>query len=140
MVTWTLQSNACDVLSLGPRAAGRLATVGVRTVSELLAAKPQAAADRQFSAETIAAWQREARLLLSVPELSAEAVRILATLGIGSAVALARSAPTELIAKVESLWRDQVKHSWIATISKPTTAELCAWIRLAHQQNYQQVA
>ena len=94
------------MLGLGPRAAGRLATVGVRTVKELLAAKPQAAADKQFSAETIACWQREARLVIAVAGLPAEAARLLAVVGIASAERLARSTPTELIAKLEALWHD----------------------------------
>lgn len=134
MVNWTWQSNACDVLGLGPRAAGRLATVGVRTVAELLAAKPEAAADKQFSAETIAGWQREARLLVAVPQLSCDAARILAAVEIASPERLARSTPTELIAKIEALWRLQEAQSWLATKAKPTTAEICAWIGLANQQ------
>ena len=134
MVTYTLQSNACDVLGLGPRAAGRLATVGVRTVAELLAAKPQTAADKQFSVETIAAWQREARLLVAMPQLPSAAARILAAIGIASAERLARCTPTELIAKIESLWRESQENSWLTVIAKPTTAEICAWINLTKQQ------
>lgn len=142
MVRWTLQSNACDVLGLGPRAAGRLATVGVRTVTDLLAVQPQVAADQQFSAETIAAWQREARLLVGVPELLGDAARILATIEVTSAERLARSTPTELIAKIEALWRDATPQSWVAKTTKPTTSEICAWIGLAnqHPQNRSQAA
>ena len=135
MVTFTWQSNACDVLGLGPRAAGRLATVGVRTVAELWAVQPQAAADRQFSVETIAAWQREARLLVGVPELSSDAARVLAAIEVASAERLARSTPTELIAKIEALWRDALPESWVAKKIKPSTAEICAWIGLANQQH-----
>jgi hypothetical protein len=135
MVTWTFDCNACDVLGLGPRAAGRLATVGVRTVRELLAAKPQAAADRQFSAETIAGWQREARLLIGVPELTSDAARIIAAIEIASAERLARSTPTELIAKIEALWQNQQSHTWLAKIAKPSTAEICAWIGHANRQS-----
>ena len=133
MVTWTLECNACDVLGLGPRAAGRLATVGVRTVAELLAIKPQAAADKQFSAETIASWQREARLLVNVPELSSIAARILAAIEVASAERLARSTPTELIAKIEALWQSRESHTWLANIAKPSTAEICAWIGVAQR-------
>ena len=120
MVQWTLQSNACDVLSLGPRAAGRLATVGVRTVAELLAAKPQTAADRQFSAETIAAWQREARLLIELPLLPIDAARILAAIQVSSALQLLRSTPTQLIAEIENLWRESEAPSWLASQEKPS--------------------
>jgi hypothetical protein len=114
----------------------------VRTVADLLAAKPQAAADRQFSVETIAAWQREARLLVGVPELSGEAARVLAAIEVASAERLARSTPTELIAKIEALWRDALPDSWVAKKTKPSTAEICAWIGLAnqHHQNLPQAA
>lgn len=133
MIAWTLQSNACDVLGLGPRAAGRLATVGVRTVKELLAAKPQAAADRQFSAETIAGWQREARLIVGVPELASDAARILSAIEVASVERLARSTPTELIAKIEALWQNQHSHTWLTKVAKPTTADVCGWISSAQQ-------
>ena len=135
MIAWTLESNACDVLGLGPRAAGRLATVGVRSVQELLAVKPHVAADKQFSVVTIASWQREARLLIGLPELSGLAARILAAGEIGSAERLARSTPTELIAKIESLWRNPDEHSWLTDVAKPTMTEICEWIAMAQQHN-----
>lgn len=134
MIAWTLQSNACDVLGLGPRAAGRLATVGVRTVGELLAAKPQAAADQQFSAETIACWQREAKLLIGVPELASDAARILAAIDVSSGERLARTTPTEIITKLESLWQNVDVHTWLAQMCKPTTAEICDWIAKAQHR------
>jgi predicted RecB family nuclease len=140
MVNWTLQSNACDVLGLGPRAAGRLATVGVRTVADLLAAKPQAAADKQYSADTIAAWQREARLIVSLPTLPNEAARLLAAAGVSSAERLARSTPTELIAKLEALWRDADSQSWLIRQAKPSSAEVCAWIAIAIKPSLQEAA
>ena len=132
MIQWTLQSNACEVLGLGPRAAGRLATVGVRTVAELLATKPQAAADPQFSAETVAAWQREAKLLIDLPLLPCDAARILAAIGVHSAEQLLRSTPTELIAEIETLWREEAE-TWLASKEKPTVRAVCAWIGIAHQ-------
>lgn len=138
MVQWTLQSNACDVLGLGPRAAGRLATVGVRTVAELLAARPQAAADKHYSSETIAVWQREARLIVALPELPNEAARILAAIEISSAERLARSTPTELIANIEALWRESQENSWFAGKEKPSTAEICSWIALANPSREQE--
>lgn len=140
MVNWTLTSNACDVLGLGPRAAGRLATVGVRTVNDLLAAKPQAAADQQFSADTIASWQREARLIVSLPTLPNDAARILAAVGVSSAERLARSTPTELIAKLEAFWREANSQSWLAQKAKPTSAEVCSWISIAINPTLQEAA
>lgn len=140
MVQWTLHSNACDVLSLGPRAAGRLATVGVRTVAELLATKPQAAADGQFSAETVAAWQREAKLLVALPQLPSDAARVLAAIGVGSAEQLLHSTPTQLIAEIESLWRSENAHTWKKVLEKPTVRAVCAWIGIAQQASSSRAA
>lgn len=140
MVQWTLQSNACDVLSLGPRAAGRLATVGVRTVAELLAVKPQAAADRQFSAEMVAAWQRESRLVIALPQLPSDAARILAAIGVSSVEQLLHATPTQLIAEIESLWREEDAKSWKNVLEKPTVRAVCAWIGVAHQANSSRAA
>lgn len=59
--------------SIGPRLAERLAAVSVRTVAELLVANAGALAEalgqRHITAETIADWQSQSRLLLDIPGL-----------------------------------------------------------------------
>ncbi|MCH8839652.1 MAG: DUF4332 domain-containing protein [Planctomycetes bacterium] len=137
MAHWTHQSNVADVLSLGPRTAGRLLRLGVHSVSQLLAAKPQAVAERlgdsRFNAETVADWQREARLLIEAPDLPTEAARLLAVAGFSSARRVARATPTELLAAVEQLADDPERASWVSQQPRPSVKEVNTWIRCAQQ-------
>jgi Domain of unknown function (DUF4332) len=137
MAYWTFQSNVADVLSLGPRTAGRLGQFGVRTVTQLIAADPQALAERlrdeRFTAEVVADWQREAKLLIDAPELAGEAARVLAAAGFNSAQRVARATPTELLAAVEQLAQDESRASWFAQLPKASVQKVNAWIQCAQQ-------
>ena len=139
MMEWNLQSNVCDVLALGPRAAGQLATVGVRTVAELVAARPQVVAarigEKLMTAEVISAWQCESRLILALPQLPAEAARVLAAAGFGSAHRIGLCSPTELLAAIETTHKKNLTAKnvvgWLAETALPTIAEVGEWIHLA---------
>ncbi len=137
MTRWTHQSNVADVLSLGPRIAGRLTQLGVRTVTQLLAAKPQAVAERlqdeRFSSRIVADWQRETRLLVDAPGLPAEAARRLAAAGFSSAQRIARFTPTELLSELEKSCRAADASEWLPQQPKPSVKEVNAWIRCAQQ-------
>ena len=144
MTRWNYQSNVADVLSLGPRTAGRLLQLGVRTAADLLAAKPQALArrlnDEKLSTETIVAWQGETQLLLELPELGADAARVLAAIGFASSDAIARTTPTELLAQWETSCRAQPERSWLSQSPRPSVGEVNLWIRYAQQTPLQRVA
>jgi len=132
---WTLESNVADVLALGPRTAGRLLRLGVRSAGNLLAAKPHEIAERlkdsRFSAETVAEWQREARLLIEAPELPSDAARLLAAAEYSAAERVARATPTELLAALERLSEDPNRSGWVAQQAKPDVIEVNTWIRCA---------
>lgn len=132
MMHWNLNSNAGDVLSLGPRTAGRLATVGIRSVAELLAAQPQAVARRLQgpSSRVLVTWQCEARLILELPQLPATAARLLAAAEIGNADQIRRCTPTELFALLETAQQSHPE-SWLAETDLPTIAEISDWIHAA---------
>ena len=131
---WNLNSNAGDVLSLGPRTAGRLATVGIRSVAELLAAKPPAVARRLqeqlLSPQVFAAWQYEARLILELPQLPGAAARLLAAAEIGNVERIRHCTPTELFAMLEAA-QQSCPESWLAETDLPSISELSGWIQLA---------
>ena len=133
---WNLQSNVCDVLALGPRTAGRLATVEIRTVAELLAARPQAVVLRlselSITLEVVTAWQCEARLVLALPQLPALAARLLAAAGFGSAERIGLCTPTELLAAIETA-QQKTSAGWLAKTTLPTVAKVGEWIYLAQQ-------
>ncbi len=137
MAHWTHQSNVADLLSLGPRTAGRLLRLGVHTVGQLLAAQPQAVAERlgdsRFNVETVADWQREARLLIEAPDLPSEVARLLVAAGFSAAQRVARATPTELLAAVEQLADDPERASWVSQQPRPSVKEVNTWIRCAQQ-------
>jgi len=128
---WNLQSNASDVLALGPRTAGQLARVGISTVAELLAAKPQSVVWRlAMDIDVFGAWQREAQLILALPQLPAVAARMLAEVGLSSVVEINRYAPTQLLAELETAQQKKLG-GWLAQTTLPTVVEISNWIRAA---------
>jgi hypothetical protein len=131
---WTLESNVSDVLGLGPRTAAQLLSVGISSARQLLAAKAPAIAcripDGRVSTEVVACWQREASLVLEAPELAERAIRLLAAAGFHHANRLAASTPTELVATVERIQR-QDDAAWIAKQPPPTVREASDWILAA---------
>jgi len=144
MPQWTLHSNVADVLSLGPRTAGRLMQVGVRTVAELLAVKPQAVARRlgeeRFRAEIIELWQAEAQLVLAMPALPVQAARVLAAIGYSSHEKIARSTPTELLGAFEMACEKSLGGGWLEKNSSPSISELATWIRCAQLSSVERAA
>lgn len=134
IMRWNIHSNASDVLALGPRTAGRLASVGIRTVSELLAAQAMVVARRleNISVDQFAQWQREASLIVEIPELPAETARLLATADCACAQTLAASTPTELLAKLE-VAKQSTDDQWFAQSTMPSVSMASAWIELACQ-------
>lgn len=132
---WNLNSNACDVLGLGPRTAGLLATVGIRTVDELLVADSVCVAGRlkiaSITADSILQWQHEARLLLALPELPSDGARYLAAAELSSVEQIGQLTPTELLAILES--KRENSNDWLAKAPLPSIATVSEWIRTALQ-------
>ena len=135
MIKWNLRSNVADVLSLGPRTSAKLLRLGVQTVEHLLVAKPHLLsvrlADERINWKTISCWQREAQLILVLPELGSQAVRTLALADFFSAQQLAQSSPTALLAKLEQLVADLKETEGMASVSLPDFVEVSRWIECA---------
>ena len=144
MARWNDQSNVADVLSLGPRTAGKLLQLGVRSAGEMLEARPSELARRfnepRYSAELIAAWQRETQLLLELPKLAADTARVLAALGFSRAETVAKSTPTELLTVWETTQREQDAASWLQDSPQPSVREVNSWIQQAQQASAQRAA
>ncbi|MGD9829783.1 MAG: DUF4332 domain-containing protein [Hyphomicrobiaceae bacterium] len=95
-------SPVVDAPAIGPKTADRLMAVGIDTVADLLAADPSATAEavavRHIKPATIADWQDQARLVLTVPGLSGTNAQLLVGAGYRSAEAVAKAEQGALLA------------------------------------------
>jgi predicted flap endonuclease-1-like 5' DNA nuclease len=94
-------ASVVDAPSIGPKTAGRLNLIGVKTVGDLLEVSPEDAAARirqgHINARVIKDWQAQALLACSVPELSALAAQLLVGAGVSSVDDLASADPDFLV-------------------------------------------
>jgi len=137
MMEWNLRSNVADVLSLGPRTSAKLLRLDVQTVEHLLVARPHLLsvrlADERIGWKTIACWQREAKLLIALPKLSAGVALLLAIAEFSSPQKVAQCSPTELIAVLEQLGAEKMKSAGWKADALPGFAEVSDWIGCAQQ-------
>jgi predicted flap endonuclease-1-like 5' DNA nuclease len=91
----TREASVVDAPSIGPKTAGRLSVIGVKTVGDLLALSPDEAAKQikqsHINVQIIKDWQAQALLACSVPELSGTAAQLLVGAGVTSVEDLATS-------------------------------------------------
>lgn len=94
--------------AIGPRMAGHLAKVGIRTVAELLEADPADIATRlaatpaasSIDAATVRVWQQQARLVSTIPGMRGTHTFLLVGAGYGSVEAIAQASADKLCADV----------------------------------------
>ncbi len=86
-------ASVVDAPSIGPKTAGRLSVIGVKTVGDLLELSPDDAAKQikasHINARIIRDWQTQALLACSIPELSGTMAQLLVGAGISSVADLA---------------------------------------------------
>ncbi len=121
--------------SIGPKTAARLDAVGVRTVGELLAADPEATANRlavrHIRAQDLRDWQDQARLVMAVPRLRGHDAQILVGANIRSAEALA-TAPAADVLNAALQFLGTKKGAWVRRgNTEPDREEVDAWVASA---------
>ena len=98
-------SSLADAPSIAHRTAEKLAAVGIRTVCDLLAKKPEDVAGRlklgHVKPETVREWQVQARLACRVPNLRSLDVKILVACGICEPEELACCEALDLLDRVD---------------------------------------
>jgi len=94
-------ASVVDAPSIGPKTAGRLNLIGVKTVGDLLEVTPEDAAARikqgHINARVIKDWQAQALLACTVPELSALGAQLLVGAGVSTVEDLATADPDFLV-------------------------------------------
>lgn len=100
----TPAQDIVDAPSIGPRMAERLKPIGLATVADLLAANPEATADKlgyqSVNARTVREWQDQTRLVCAVPGLRGTHAQLLVGAGFRTADAVAAAEPDVLCAAV----------------------------------------
>jgi hypothetical protein len=121
--------------SIGPKTAARLAVVGISTIGDLLAAKPDATAKalgvRHITAADIAAWQAQTRLVMALPALSATAAQLLQGAGYDTVDAIAAAEPDRLAADILQYATTGAGERILRTGSAPDLESIKRWVASA---------
>jgi hypothetical protein len=124
-----------DAPSIGPRMAERLIPLSYRTVSDLLAARPEAVASaldlKGVDAATVRDWQDQARLVCMVPGLRGTHAQLLVGAGFRSAEAIAEAEPDVLCARVLAFAASPDGHRVLRNGDPPDINRIKAWLESA---------
>ncbi len=121
--------------TIGPKTADRLATLGIVSVSDFLAAEPGPVADalgwRGMSADTIVLWQDQCRLMLDIPGLRGGHAELLAQSGFRSAEAVAEADDASLSASVLAFAATPAGQRILRDGAPPDIEKIKAWVTAA---------
>jgi Domain of unknown function (DUF4332)/Zinc dependent phospholipase C len=122
--------------SIGPKTAARLAPIGLLKVSDLMEADPEKVAadlsDKRITGATVAAWQDESRLMLSIPGLRVTQSQLLVASGYRFAEAIAEAKPDELSAGILAFATTPSGQRLLRNGDPPDIERIKSWIDAAH--------
>ncbi|MGD9803652.1 MAG: DUF4332 domain-containing protein [Hyphomicrobiaceae bacterium] len=118
--------------SIGPRTAERLSAVGVATVRDLLASDPQVVASRvasrYVSAERVAAWKSQARLVCTVPWLRGTHAQLLVGAGYDTLEKLQHANTSDVCAGILQFAGTRDGQSVLRSGAPPAPERIALWM------------
>lgn len=132
-----LSSPLVDAPSIGPRMAERLQQFGIYSVDQLLSAHVESLADklnmRRVDAETIRAWQEQARMVCRIPHLRGHDAQLLVACNLTSPEHLATMDPAAVLAQVTIVAASSQGQRILRGAKQPDLQEVKDWILWASQ-------
>lgn len=134
-VRLTRDASVVDAPSIGPKTAGRLNLVGIKTVGDLLEVSPDDAAARikqgHINARLIKDWQAQALLACTVPDLSGAAAQMLVGAGVSSLDDLASADPDFLVDAISLFANSPEGERALRNAAPPERDRVKRWIESA---------
>jgi hypothetical protein len=131
------QSPVVDAPSIGDAMAERLQRIGIKYVSDLLAANPESVAQnldaRKVTAQVVVAWQHQARLVCRIPFLRGHDAQLLVLAGFTSPEQLRSASVPDIHARVAQAASSKDGMRYLRGASSPDLAEVADWHTWAAQ-------
>jgi hypothetical protein len=131
----TREASVVDAPSIGPKTAGKLSLIGVKTVGDLLEVSPEDAAARikqgHINARIIKDWQAQALLACTVPDLPALGAQLLVGAGVSSVDDLASADPDFLVDAIAMFAASGDGERALRGQAPPDRERLKSWIEAA---------
>jgi len=129
------EASVVDAPSIGPKTAGRLNVIGVRTVADLLALSPDEAAAQikqsHINAQVIKDWQAQAALACTIPDLNGTSAQLIVGAGVMSVEDLATADLDTLVSGIEMFASTNEGERALRNQARPDRTRIKSWIEAA---------
>ena len=139
-----LDDDVVDAPSIGPKTSARLYKIRLNTVRDLLTCDPEDIAPqlnaRHITADVLADWQDQARLVCVVPWLRGTHAQILVGAGFRDVAAINAADTNDIMAEILKFAATSRGQSVLRSGAPPEMEKVLAWIAAAGQAELQRAA